>query len=111
MQEKMGHKEYRFVEARFGQGIAVYFAFLRYLWMLNVLSFIVGGVMVIYQLTLISDSSGLVMLPAGSGQFPRFLLFSLFPASGAVIYSTILVVLGLFLLGMSVKKYSEEKAE
>lgn len=111
MQEKMGHKEYRFVEARFGQGIAVYFAFLRYLWMLNVLSFVVGGTVVIYQLLLISDPSGLVMLPAGSGQFPRFLLLSLFPASGAVIYSTILSVLGLFLVGMAVKKYSEEKAE
>ena len=111
MQEKMGHREYRFVEARFGQGIAVYFAFLRYLWMLNVLSFVVGSTVVIYQLLLISDPSGLVMLPAGSGQFPRFLLLSLFPASGAVIYSTILSVLGLFLVAMAVKKYSEEKAE
>jgi hypothetical protein len=111
VQEKMGHKEYRFVEARFGQGIAVYFAFLRYLWMLNVLSFVVGGTVVIYQLVLISDPSGLVMLPAGSGQFPRFLLLSLVPASGAVIYSVILSTLGFFLVGMAVKKYSEEKAE
>lgn len=111
MQEKMGHKEYRFVEARFGQGIAVYFAFLRYLWMLNVLSFVVGGVIVIYQFALISDASGLVMLPAGSGQFPRFLLLSLFPASGALVYSSILSLLGIFLVAMAVKKYSEEKAE
>ena len=35
LQQKMGRKKIRYVEARFGQGIAVYFLFLRYLWMLN----------------------------------------------------------------------------
>lgn len=109
-QEKMGRKEYRFVEARFGQGIAVYFGFLRYLWMLSVLSFLIGSIMVVYQFLLISDPSGMVMLPAGSGQFPRFLLFSLFPASGALTYSIFQSALGLFLVSMAVKKYSEEKA-
>jgi chemotaxis protein histidine kinase CheA len=112
LQDKMGHKEVRYVEARFGQGIAVYFLFLRYLWMLNVLSFIVGGTIAVYQVLLaFSDPNGLVLLPAGSGQVPRFVLFSLFPASGALLYASIMAGLGFFLVGMAVKKYSEEKAE
>ena len=101
LQQKMGRNEIRYVEARFGQGIAVYFLFLRYLWMLNVMSFIVGGTIVLAQLiAALTDSSGAgyTMLPAGSGQIPRFLLFSYIPTAGGFLYALMLAILGLFLV-------------
>lgn len=68
------------------------------------LSFIVGGAIVIGQLVTAltaSDGGGYTMLPAGSGQIPRFLLLSYVPTSAGFLYALINAVLGAYLVIIS----------
>ena len=104
----------RHVEAHFGQGILVYFEFMRYLWMLNALCFGIGGGIVVYQVLMWVGSKGVATGWAHEPtQIPHFMLLSYLAntTGGAdVVYTVLLSALGATLITTAVKKYSEEKA-
>ena len=78
----MGKDTIRFVEARYGGGISVYFVFLQWVWMVNCVTLaLVAMVLLLLALDGLRQPHGLQLLPAwpvGSGQVPRLLLFSSF---------------------------------
>ena len=120
--EKMGHEDLRYVEARYGQGIAVYFQFSQWLWMLNVLTVVPMVSVVAYQFYQVLTNGGSSWMPASQTSsaviplithVPHFFLFSFVGNDGAgpYVYVGALILLSIFLVYSAVQKYSVEKGE
>ena len=121
---KMGRSDLRYIEARFGEGIVVYFQFQRWLWFLNVLALLLTMLIVGWQwVQMLSANDAVVWMPASKeaptlvvpfvSHVPHFVLFSFVSKSGLgpYIYSATLLTLAAFLVGMAVHKYSTEKGK
>lgn len=126
---KMGNADLRFIEARYGQGIAVYFQFSRWLWFLNVVSMPFVLSIVLLQLLDgrdLGDGEARWLPTATEGgqekqstivplltHVPHMLLFSAVQHGGVgpYLYSLALVLLAIFLVTMAGFKYAKEKGE